>query len=535
VVVRVPGSRLLGLQAFSALVGLVFAAPLVYLVVRGLQGDALDVIVSEETLGPLARSIALALAVSASAGVVGTGAAWLVTRTDVPARRLWQVLLPLPLVIPSFIGAFALLAAFAPGGLLDAALSPLGVGSLPEVRGFVGAFTVLTLLTFPYVYLPAAARLRQLPPELEEAARLLGRTPRAAFLQVVLPQMRGVIAGGCLLVFLYVLSDFGAVQLLGYDTLTRAIYSNRLLDPAAALALSLELAVLAVAAVVLERAAMRGTRIDTRRGMRPLQLQLRRRGLATALLGLLVLLSLVVPVAVLVFWAIRGIVRGSAGTGTLATDLGDLAEPILNTTVVSVAAAVCAVAVVTPVAYLTVRHGSRLGAATNAVVVATFALPGLVIALALVFWTLEAPGPIAGLYQTLTLLLLAYVLHFGGLSLRTAQDAVAGVPRSLHEAAQSLRSGRIRRFTAVELPLMAPGLLAAGGLVLLSTMKELPATLLLAPAGFQTLATKIWTATEDAFIADASIAAIVLIVLSGLLAWILVVRRSAAFEPRGHE
>jgi iron(III) transport system permease protein len=82
---------------------------------------------------------------------------------------------------------------------------------------------------------------------------------------------------------------------------------------------------------------------------------------------------------------------------------------------------------------------------------------------------------------------------------------------------------------------MAPGLLAAGGLVLLSTMKELPATLLLAPAGFQTLATKIWTATEDAFIADASIAAIVLIVLSGLLAWILVVRRSAAFEPRGHE
>jgi iron(III) transport system permease protein len=519
----------------AVLVCLVFAAPLGYLVVRGLQGDALDVVVSEQTLGPLARSILLALAVATGAGIVGTGAAWLVARTDVPARRLWQVLLPLPLVIPSFIGAFALLAAFAPGGLLDTVLSPLGVDSLPEVGGFAGAFTTLTLLTFPYVYLPTAARLRQLPPELEEAARLLGRKPLATFVAVVLPQARGVIAGGCLLVFLYVLSDFGAVQLLRYDTLTRAIYGNRLLDPAAALALSLELALLAVAAVALERAVSRGTRIDTRRGMRPLQVKLRLRGLATALLALLVLLSIVVPVAVLAFWAIRGLVRDSTGTGALVTDLGELAEPILNTTVVSLVAAVCSVLVLTPVAYLTVRHESRLGAATNAVVVAAFALPGLVIALALVFWTLEAPAPISGLYQTLALLLLAYVLHFGGLALRTADGAVASVPRRLSEAGQSLRSGRTSRFLAIELPLMAPGLLAAGGLVLLSTMKELPATLLLAPAGFQTLATKIWTATEDAFLADASIAAIVLIVLSGLLTWVLIVRRSASFEPRGHE
>ena len=115
-----------------------------------------------------------------------------------------RLLLPLPLVLPSFIGAFALIAAFAPGGLVERLLEPVGVSGLPEVRGFAGAFTVLTLLTYPYVYLPVAARLRQLPPAIEESARLLGRGPAATFATVVLPQARAAIAAGALLVFLYV-------------------------------------------------------------------------------------------------------------------------------------------------------------------------------------------------------------------------------------------------------------------------------------------------------------------------------------------
>jgi iron(III) transport system permease protein len=122
----------------------------------------------------------------------------------------------------------------------------------------------------------------------------------------------------------------------------------------------------------------------------------------------------------------------------------------------------------------------------------------------------------------------AYVVHFGSQALRAAQVAVAAVPARLDDAARTLGAGRVRRLLTVELPLALPGLLAGGGLVLLSTMKELPATLLLAPPGFETLATKIWNATEDAFLADASLAALLLLLLSGVLTWLLVVRRGDA-------
>ena len=528
---RSRGSSWAGLPPL--LVAALFAAPFGYLVVRNLQaGEAFwRSFAGTGTLAPLGRSVLLAGTVAVGASLLGTAAAWAVTRTDVHGRRALLVLLPLPLVIPSFIGAFALVAAFAPGGLVEGVLEPLGVEGLPAVDGFPGAFAVLAVLTYPYVYLPVAARLRQLPAALEESARLLGKGAGETFRSVVLPQIRPAILAGALLAFLYTVSDFGAVQLLRYDTLTRVIYANRLLDPGTSLALSLQLALLAIAVILLERAFTGGPAAARGRfGARAFRVPLgRARLLASALLWLLLGLGLLAPVAVLTFWAVRGVAGGAARSSALVTDLGELVQPALNTSLVAMLAAALAVVAVLPVAYLTVRRPSRTAAAANAVVVAGFALPGLVIALSLVFWTLGAP-PLAGLYQTLPLLLFAYVVHFGAQSLRAAQVAVAGVPRQMEDAARVLGAGRARRFLRVEAPLMLPGLLAGGGLVLLSTMKELPATLLLAPAGFQTLATKIWTATEDAFLADASLAALVLVAVSGVLTWLLVVRQGDAWQ-----
>lgn len=519
------------LRAVALAVAALFSAPLVYLVARNVSGGALfDVVTSRRALTPLANSLLLAVAVALAATALGTLAAWLVTRSDVPGRRLWRVLLPLPLVIPSFIGAFVLLAAFAPGGLLDAALRPLGVSELRQVRGFTGSFVVLTLFTYPYVYLPAQARLRQLPPSLEESARLLGRGPVATFFTVVLPQARPAVLAGSLLVFLYTISDFGVVQLLRYNTLTRAIYSTRLFDRSTSLALSLLLALLALLVVAVERGIAGRARIDVKRGTRPLQVHLGRgKVAAAAFLAMLVGLALAVPVGVLAWWSARGVVRGTSGAGDVMGALAELARPALNTSVASVGAALVAIVLVAPIAYLTARYRSRAGDAANAVVVGGFALPGLAIALALVVITLGAPPPLGSLYQTLPLLVFAYVVHFGAQALRASQVAVASVPRGVEDAARVLGAHRVARFVRVELPLMAPGLFAGGGLVLLSSMKELPATLLLAPAGFQTLAMKIWGATESAFFADASIASLVLILVSGVLTWALVIRRGDAF------
>lgn len=517
-----------GLPAAGLALAAAFAAPLAYLLLWA-AGDFAAVArawTSAQTLAPLGRTLLLAGTVSASAAILGTALAWVTTRTDLPGRRLWRLLLPLPLVIPSFIGAFSLIAAFAPGGLFPQLLAPLGVRELPQVRGFAGAFAVLVLLTYPYVYLPVAARLRQLPPSLEESARLLGRSPAAAFREVVLPQIRGAILAGGLLVFLYGVSEFGVVQLMRYDTLTRTIYASRIYERELALSLSLLLGVLAVAVAAGERWGGGLRQAETVRGTRPLQLSLGRwRPAAVALVAGTAVFALIAPLAVLLFWAVRGLVRGDATAAALGADLADLVAPAANTAAVSVAAAVAAVVVVLPVAYLTVRRRGRAADLANALIVGGFALPGLVVALALVHWTLGTP-PLAALYQTRTVLVAAYVVHFGAQALRTSQVALAALPPRLEDAARMLGAGRLRRFTAIELPLMAPGLLAGGGLVLLSAMKELPATLLLAPPGFQTLATTVWTATEDAFLADASLAAILLVLLSAALTWVLVLRQS---------
>lgn len=511
-------------------VALLFFTPFAYLAVRGIEGGGglFDTLTSLKALASLGRSVVLGGAVALASTVVGVATAWLVTRTDVPGRGVWRLLLPLPLVIPSYIGAFVMLGAFAQGGLLEALLRPLGVGEITAFGGFTGSFLVLSLFTFPYVYLPVQARLRQLPPSFEESARLLGTRPFGAFFSVVLPQTRGAILAGSLLVFLYTISDFGVVQLMRYDTLTRVIYSTRLIDSITSIRLSLMLGLLAILVVVTERIVARGDGpVGAPRGSRPLQIPLRRwSAAAVALLSCVVGFSLVAPVSVLAWWALRSLARGDLSGSMLVADLSDMASPALNTSLASVAAAVTAIVLVAPVAYFTIRRPGSLGSVANAVIVGGFALPGLSIALSLVYFTLSGPSWIAGVYQTLPLLVLAYVVHFGAQAMGTARVAVSSVPRRVEDAARTLGVNKLQSFIRVELPLMMPGLLAGAGLVLLSAMKELPATLLLSPIGFETLSVKIWTGTQSARFADASLASLVLILTSGVLTWWLVIRRS---------
>jgi iron(III) transport system permease protein len=507
---------------------LLFAGPLLYVVWRNLTtgADVLEELRQGGATGSLGRTIVLATTVSASAAVLGTGLAWLTTRTDLPARRVWRVLAPLPLVFPSFVGALAFISAFAQGGLVD---EWFGLGEGVELRGWFGAWLVLTLFTYPYVYLPVAARLVGLPSSLEESARLLGRRPRSVFRTVVLPQTSGAIWAGTLLVFLYSVSEFGAVQLMNYRTLTVEIFANRLFDQRRAFALALVLGVLALAVVTIERAIGR-RRVQTEAfgGRRSLVVPLGRwRPPALAGVVALLVLALLAPVAALGHWALRAL-RGEQVTGALSDSLSDLSIPTANTALISIVAAVAAVVVVLPVAFLTSRYRSRVGGVANAVVVSGFALPGLVIALSLVFWALNAPGA-AALYQSLPMLVFAYVVHFGAQSMRSAQVAVSGVPRRLQDAARTLGAGRVRRLATIDLPMMLPGLLAGAGLVLLSTMKELPATLLLRPTDFETLAVRIWNAQEGGFLGDVGLASLVLVFGSAVLTWLLVLRRGQRY------
>lgn len=509
-----------------------FAVPLVFLVQQAwaLGAPVWEALTDPANLAPAGRSLLLGATVALATSVLGTACAWVVTRTDLPWARTWGIVLALPLVLPSYIGAFTIQAALAPGGLTD---SVIGL-SLPAVEGFWAAMVILTLLTYPYVFLLVAARLRQLPADLEESAQLLGQSPVAIFRRVVLPQVTPAILAGALLVFLYTVSDFGLPQLLRYDTLTRVIFGN-LLDRPVSTALALQLGLVALLIAALERAAtsrMAGAGPSRptkgRSGMRwPLG---RTKPLAIAGVTGVAVAALVGPMTVLVYWTVRGIASGSTRAGSVLADPGELVAPLLGSATAGLLAAVAATVVVLPIAYLTVRRRGRAADAANGLVVSGFALPGLVIALSLSFFILRGPGFLAGLYQTMPLLVIAYVIHFGAQSLRASQVAVAALPDSVVDAARMLGAGRVRRLIAVELPIMRPSILAGAGLVLLSTLKELPATLLLSPPGFRSLATDVWAATSDAFWAEASILSLVLVALSAVLTWLLVLRRAAALS-----
>lgn len=522
----------MALALVVGLVGLVFLGPFAYVVWRNvdLGTDLVSVLWDRRTLAPLLRSLWLAISVALSSALAGTVLAWLTVRTDLPGRRMWRLLAPLPLVFPSFVGATALIAGFAPGGLADELLSLVGIDALPNVRGFRGAWLVLTLFTYPYVYLPVAARLASLAPSLEESARLLGRSPWTVFRTVVFPQTAPAIWAGSLVVFLYAVSDFGAVALLGYDTLAEQVYADRLFDQPRAMGLALVLALVAIAVIAGERAYERRHRIGevSARSSAPLIVPLGRwRAAAVGLVMIFFGAALFGPLAVFGFWTWRGLTATTETLG-LTTDIGVLVDPLWHSALAGLLTAVAAIVVLLPLAWALGRYRSRQAGVANAMVAAGFALPGVVVALSLVFWVIDAPL-VSRWYQTMPLLIAAYVLHFGTLASRATRVAVEAVPQQLGEAASTLGAGRVRRLCTVELPLMMPGLLAGGGLVLLSTLKELPITLLLAPIGFDTLATEIWSAGETGALAQGALASLVLVGLSALLTWVVVVRRIEEF------
>lgn len=485
---RPPAPLIVGALAVSG----VTVLPVVYLVIRALgpgAGSALATITEPRSLELLVRTVALTIAVTMSALAIGVPVAWLTTRTDLPARRTITVLTVLPLAIPTYVAGYAFVAAFGPRGLLRDALAGLGVERLPELYGFPGAWIVLTLSTYPYVLLTVRAAVRNLDPSIEEAARSLGEPPRRVLRRVVLPQLRPSIAAGGLLVALYTLHDLGAVALLRYDTLTRAIYTAYQGSFDRSRAATLALLLLAVIATVLwlegrtrGRAAYHRAHGAAPRPA-PVSVLGRRRAPALAACIALIVVGVAVPVVVIGTWLLR-----ANGTGAIGAPLARSA---------GVAALTAAVAVVAawPVAVLGARFASRFARWTERASFVGFALPGIVVALALVFIGIRiAPW----LYQSLTMLVIAYVVLFLPQAGGALRASLLQVSPSLEEVARSLGAGPARRLRRIVAPLVRPGAVAGAGLVFLTTVKELPATLLLAPTGFRTLATEVWSAADAA-------------------------------------
>jgi iron(III) transport system permease protein len=502
--------------------------PLVYLLLRAFSGGttAVDVL-NRGTLELVADTLLLVGAVTAAAIAVGLPLAWLVVRTDVPLRRFFAVAAPLPLVIPSYVAALALLGAFGPRGLLQRLLEgPFGVERLPEIYGFTGAWLALTLSTYPYVFLLTAAGLRGVDPALEEAARGLGHSRWAAFRRVTLPALRPSLGAASLLVALYTLSDFGAVSLMQYQALTRSIYLQyrSLFDRTPAAVLGLVLVALTVVLLVAEQRSRRGVRASASGATRPpAVLPLGRwRWPAFAFAAAAVGLFLVVPVGVLVYWSARAVDLGHEVTFPWQAAVSSLSASAL--------AAFFAVAAVLPISFLAERYPRRWTRVVERLAFTGNALPGIVIALSLVFF---AANYVPALYQTLALLVFAYVVRFLPQALAGVSTALQAVNPRIEEAARSLGRRPLRVVATVTAPLISRGLLAGAALVFLNAMKELPATLLLRPTGFDTLATEIWKYTSVASYSRAAPLALLLILLSAPFVYLVTARRASEAAAPG--
>lgn len=502
-------------RAFTLLIVLLVSLPLGYLVIRALGAGegALAYLTSPSTLRVIGNSILLMVAVVASATLIGVPFAWLTTRTDLPLRRLWLVLGLLTMVIPSYIGAMMYIAAFGPRGLLQGLLEPLGVTQLPSIYGFFGAWLAITLFSYPYVVLPVRTALLGLDPALEESARSLGLSRWRAFWRVTLPQLRPALGVGMLLTALYTLSDFGAVSLMRFDAFTHAIYLQYTssFDRSRAAVLALVLVVLTVVLLVLER---RMTHVQSRRNYR-LGSGISRK-LRTVALGrwkvpalvfctLLVGVGVVAPVAVLSLWMINAIQVG--------LPLGEILQPTINSGWVSLLAALVVAVVSVPPALLAVRSRSRLDGWLVQLAYIGNALPGLVIALALVFF---AANYLPALYQTMPVLILGYSARFLPLGIGATRSALTQINPRCEEAARSLGLRSWQVTLRVTAPLARAGILGGIALVFLNVMKELPTTLLLSPTGYNTLPTVVWSANNAAQRAQIGAPALVLIAVSSL-------------------
>ena len=493
-----------------------------YLVLRTLDAgtEAWDLLFRVRVLEILLRTFLLVGAVTGASIALAVPLAWLTVRTDLPLRRVWSVVTVLPLVIPSYVAGFIVVVTLGPRGMLQKLLDgPFGVDRLPDIYGFPGAMLTLTFLTYPYVLLTVRAALWRLDPSLDEVSRGLGHNSWTAFRRVTLPLLRPAIAAGGLLVALYTLSDFGAVSLLQYETFTWAIFTQyeSALDQTLGAALSLVLIALAfglVAAEAYTRGRSRSYRGSSGAPRPPAQVRLGWwRWPALALCAAVVLVSLVIPMSVLGYWVFRGV---SAG------------EPLLlqwgaawNSLYVSAFAAVVAVVAALPIATLTVRYPGLLSSLLERVTYVGFALPGIAVALALVFFGANYATP---LYQTLGFLILAYVVLFLPTAVGPTRASLIQANPSMEEAARSLGRTPFGVFTSITLPLVRPGILAGAALVFLLTMKELPATLILSPIGFKTLPTSIWGAASEAFFARAAAPALLLIFASSIPMAFLILR-----------
>jgi iron(III) transport system permease protein len=484
------GRRRPVLTLFAAVIGIILLLPLVAVLVDVQQSgwsEVASVLFRARSAQLLINTLALPLIVTPLAAVIGTAAAWYTECTRLPGRRIWTVLLVLPVAMPDFIVGYA-------WHTIDPTASPLGAAVL-----------VMTLSSYPLVYLPVAAALRRSDPALEEASRSLGLSSTRTFFRVVLPALRPAILGGCLIIALVLVSEYGAFEIVRFQTFTTEVFTEFQVNPGAAGALSLPLILIGVLLVTGE-SLVSVPRASGRTGMHRRTLVELHRGAigVTAAFTALVALAVVVPVATLVFWL-------QSSQHTTLPAQSTVLQATLTTCEYCAGGAILAVVLALPIAFLSARRSRGLPAVIERSTYLTLALPGVVIALSLIFISLRIAF---GIYETSWLVMIGYAVLTFPLALSCMKSSIRQAPEQLTAIGRSLGRSAPYVFLRVTLPLIAPGIVAGFCLVFLTASTELTATLVLQPPDAMTLTTQFWAFQSESAFGAAAPYGLVIILLS---------------------
>ncbi len=483
------------------------AVPVIYIFIQSISADApaWRQMLSGRIPQLLWNTGRLAFIVTSASAAIGSVLAFLVVRTDLPGFRHLRWLLALPLVFPPYVGALTYIIIFGPRGWLHGLT---GWVPFPVYESLLSTSVVLTLFCYPYVYLIVMSSLRSLGAGYEETALACGLSYPQALRRVVFPMMRPAVGAGALLVALYVFSDFGAVAMLRYNTFVSSIYYQiqGRFDRTGAAMLSSVLILITLALLWLESWSRRGrrySRSETGRRFGDEVMLGRLKIPAIAFTAGVFSLSVLIPLIVLIYWSIRGI-----GAGALS---GRFGEYMVNSVVLAAVVSITCMIFSLPIVYLKSRFPSFISRMISGISFSGYALPGVIVALGIIsFFHRFLPL----VYATSVMLAAAHFMRFLPQGLAYGGASLARVSPNVDEAAQSLGASPHGTMLRVVFPLMLPGILTGGALVFVSSLKELPATLLLRPPGYDTLSVRVWNEAHEGFYEMAAPAALLIVLVA---------------------
>lgn len=498
----------------ACVVALIGVIPTGYTIVRALEASGNTPLPPWPLLSTLiSNTVLLALCAAGLSGVIGVTQALLIERTTLIGAPIWRVLAVLPLAVPPYVLGICTLALLRPRGIVERWLVQqqwTTYGEIPftAIFGVGGSAVLLACCLSPYVYLPVAAVLRQGSQHFDEIAQLSGAGWLHRFRHVVFPVLAPAAGGGMLLVMLYALADFGVPALLRLPTFSTTIYGRFAgqVDRAGAALLSLPLIVCTIGLIWLEdRLAGRGSAQINRswRPLRPRHLGRWQGAVQSFLVGISGM-ALVIPLATLLYW---NIVEPSPSELASRTPLNQLVViGMRNIGYVIAIASITTLLAIAPA--LLLRRGGYVGMVIARLSQAGYALPGVVVALSIILVTTNVVPWVAG---GLIPLSLAYIVRFLPQAVQSLDVAFEQIAPSLEESGRSLGRSGLHVLRYIVLPLATPGLQASWALLFLAMLKELPTTLLLRPAGFDTLAVRIWLPASDGLYTAAAAPALMIV------------------------